>query len=103
MRSSVGLLRDRLPVRGRSSFMAEQDSRASHIAQCAKEFEMSDQSGTALDPVCGMHVDVATAQHTAEHNGKTYYFCSRGCMLDFADDPERYLDPAYEPKGMEGH
>lgn len=64
---------------------------------------MSDQSGTALDPVCGMQVDVATAQHTTEHNGTTYYFCSRGCMLDFKDDPERYLDPAYKPHGMDGH
>lgn len=64
---------------------------------------MSDQSGQALDPVCGMHVDVASAQHTAEHNGKTYYFCSRGCMLDFNDDPERYLDPGYQPQGMDGH
>lgn len=55
----------------------------------------------ATDPVCGMEVDTERAEHTAEHEGKTYYFCSRGCMLDFKDEPERYLDPAYQPRGME--
>ncbi len=49
------------------------------------------------DPVCGMDVDTKDAQHTAEYKGKTYYFCSRGCRLDFEEDPEKYLDPKYEP------
>ncbi len=64
---------------------------------------MNESPGRAIDPVCGMEVDPATTQHTAEHDGRTYYFCSRGCMLDFLDDPQRYLDPSYEPRGMEGH
>jgi YHS domain-containing protein len=54
------------------------------------------------DPVCGMQVDPRTATWTAEHNGETYYFCGKGCMLDFRDEPERYLDPAHQPS-MEGH
>jgi YHS domain-containing protein len=52
----------------------------------------------ARDPVCWMQVDTATALN-AEHEGKTYYFCSRGCLLEFQDDPEHYLDPAYQPSG----
>lgn len=55
---------------------------------------------TARDPVCGMEVDTGDARFTLEHDDERYYFCSRGCMLDFQDDPERYLDPSYEPKGM---
>jgi YHS domain-containing protein len=55
----------------------------------------------AIDPVCGMDVDTETAQNTSEYKGATYYFCSRGCKLDFDDDPERYVDPDYEPEGME--
>ncbi|MGH2427900.1 MAG: YHS domain-containing protein [Candidatus Limnocylindria bacterium] len=54
----------------------------------------------ARDPVCGMEVspEVAQAQGlTAEHEGKPYYFCGRGCMLDFRDDPARYFDPGYVP------
>jgi len=56
----------------------------------------------AIDPVCGMQVDAMTTSHKADHEGTAYYFCSRGCMLDFQDAPEKYLDPSYEPGGMEG-
>ncbi len=44
-----------------------------------------------LDPVCGMTVDPAHARGTAEHAGKTYYFCSPHCVEKFRNDPERYL------------
>jgi YHS domain-containing protein len=52
------------------------------------------------DPVCGMQVNVqvATAQGlTVDHEGETFYFCGRGCLLDFRDDPERILSPDYQP------
>jgi Cu+-exporting ATPase len=52
------------------------------------------------DPVCGMSVEPneATARGLLdEHEGVTYYFCGRGCLLDFRDDPEKYLDPGYQP------
>ncbi len=52
---------------------------------------------TAVDPVCGMEVDTEGAELTSEYEGKTYYFCSRGCKLDFEEDPPRYLDPNYQP------
>ena len=52
---------------------------------------------TATDPVCGMEVETDGAQLTSEYEGKTYYFCGRGCMLDFQEDPARYLDPSYKP------
>jgi YHS domain-containing protein len=32
-----------------------------------------------------------------EHEGKTYWFCGKGCLLEFRDDPARYLDPDYKP------
>ena len=28
---------------------------------------------------------------TFEYQGTTYYFCSKGCLLDFKDDPEHFL------------
>ncbi len=37
----------------------------------------------ARDPVCGMHVDEEHAAFKVEQGGKTYYFCSEGCMLTF--------------------
>jgi P-type Cu+ transporter len=52
------------------------------------------------DPVCGMHVDPATAKekglvHT--HEGRDYVFCGKGCFLEFRDDPKTYLDPGHLP------
>jgi Cu+-exporting ATPase len=35
-----------------------------------------------IDPICGMNVDEKTALR-AEHEGKTYYFCSPGCRDKF--------------------
>ena len=52
------------------------------------------------DPVCGMTVDPARAEANglvAEHEGVTYYFCGRGCLLDFGDDPDHHVDPGYTP------
>jgi YHS domain-containing protein len=56
-----------------------------------------DQTKTAIDPVCGMTVDTATSQLSIEHAGTVYWFCGRGCLLEFREDPEKYLDPAYVP------
>src|SRR5689334_3810874 len=49
------------------------------------------------DVVCGMQVDPARAAGSAQHEGKTYYFCSKGCLQKFQSDPKKYLDPAYRP------
>jgi xanthine dehydrogenase accessory factor len=38
---------------------------------------------TALDPICGMQVEVATAKWTVERGGETYYFCAPGCRRTF--------------------
>jgi len=51
----------------------------------------------ALDPVCGMTVDPARAAGQFEHDGTTYYFCSKGCLAKFAVDPQKYLSGAFEP------
>lgn len=45
------------------------------------------------DPVCGMMVDPKTAQKS-EYRGKTYYFCSADCMMEFDKNPEKYLQAA---------
>jgi Cu+-exporting ATPase len=42
------------------------------------------------DPVCGMEVDPKSAAGSAEHGGKTYYFCSTGCQRQFEADPTKY-------------
>lgn len=41
------------------------------------------QRAEAIDPICGMTVDIATAHYMAERDGQTYYFCCAGCMATF--------------------
>ena len=43
------------------------------------------------DPVCGMDVDPKTAAGKSEYQGKTYYFCSLGCKIDFDKEPKQYV------------
>ncbi len=51
---------------------------------------------TAIDPVCGMTVEIETAKHTLVYEGTTYYFCGKGCKTAFDKEPEKYL--AAKPK-----
>jgi YHS domain-containing protein len=63
-------------------------------------YQPSAQSGEALDPVCGMTVDVAEARArglSTTSDGVDYFFCGKGCKLDFEEDPGRFLDPTYVP------
>jgi xanthine dehydrogenase accessory factor len=45
---------------------------------------------SAIDPVCGMQVDVGTAHHTAKVHDVVYYFCCAGCRARFLKDPSQY-------------
>jgi len=61
------------------------------------------QAPGAVDPVCGMTVDPATAKFSAEHQGKRYYFCCGGCQAKFTADPARYLMTAGRSKDRPLH
>jgi Cu+-exporting ATPase len=49
------------------------------------------QDAVAIDPVCGMKVDRATAEHRFSYNGQDYFFCSARCRERFAAEPEKFL------------
>jgi YHS domain-containing protein len=54
----------------------------------------------ATDPVCGMEVnpEIAKAQGlSSDHDGTTYFFCGKGCKLDFEEDPGKFFAPDYVP------
>ena len=63
-----------------------------------EEIEAAVAQDKAIDPICGMEVEIAGAQHVSEHDGATYYFCCGGCKTKFAQEPEKYLAAA-EPQG----
>jgi YHS domain-containing protein len=65
------------------------------VAAWPKEIETlsGDRPERVLDPVCGMSVDVASAEAdglTIEHDGKTYAFCRSGCLRAFQEEPDTY-------------
>ena len=39
----------------------------------------------AIDPICGMTVNIARARHSAEVGGVAYYFCCAGCRTRFLE------------------
>jgi xanthine dehydrogenase accessory factor len=45
----------------------------------------------AIDPVCGMTVEVGPGADSYQHQGVTYYFCCAGCRRAFEKDPAAYL------------
>lgn len=64
----------------------------SGIHQAAPESAVSTPTASrAVDPVCGMTVDVATAEFRSEHRGTPYYFCCAGCQHRFEQEPDRFL------------
>lgn len=48
-------------------------------------------SPTAIDPVCGMTVEVAHAAGSHVHNGSSYFFCNRSCEDRFKANPDKYV------------
>ncbi len=52
-----------------------------------------------VDPVCGMTVSTDKAAGQVTHEGRTYYFCGKGCMKRFSEEPSRFVEPrpAVEP------
>ncbi len=48
--------------------------------------------GTAVDPVCEMHVEITDETPAFEYNGRTFYFCAARCRDMFAARPEEYLE-----------
>ena len=54
------------------------------------------EDSMAIDPVCGMQVDPATAAAIRSHEGRNYFFCNPGCAEAFEREPDKYLAGAKE-------
>ncbi|HKV59101.1 MAG TPA: XdhC family protein, partial [Ktedonobacteraceae bacterium] len=57
----------------------------------AQNAQPEQDSGTALDPVCGMMVEIATARHHSILDGQDFYFCCPACKRLFERNPQEYL------------
>jgi xanthine dehydrogenase accessory factor len=72
------------------SIMAEISSLRANCFSDDPQKESAEQPAGAIDPVCGMTVEAASARHTVEHGGRRYWFCCSGCKLAFEKEPARY-------------
>src|SRR6202167_1094618 len=70
---------------------------AAQVASCCGgqhgDADKAVPAAAAIDLVCGMRVDPATARHRTTYHGKDYFFCSGRCRERFAAEPEKFLQP----------
>ncbi len=60
-------------------------------ASCGGQHEASAATAPAIDPVCGMKVDPASAKHRSSYRGQDYFFCGARCRERFEAGPEKFL------------
>jgi len=58
---------------------------------------------TVKDPVCGMEIRPQDAITSEEHDGRTFYFCSRACHDTCRNDPHHYGHSTDDHGGHGGH
>jgi YHS domain-containing protein len=71
-----------------------------HELPMAPAQSVGETTDSAVDPVCGMTVDRETQRAkglVSTYEGREYFFCGKGCKLDFEEDPARYFDPTFTP------
>jgi P-type Cu+ transporter len=73
-----------------STFHAEDGVPGQSDSQPISGGEM-ERNQSAIDPVCGMSVDTATAEYRSFRDGRAYYLCSAGCKESFDKNPARYM------------
>ncbi|KAB2967952.1 MAG: heavy metal translocating P-type ATPase [Thermoanaerobaculia bacterium] len=69
-----------------------------HGTQGAQAPAAAPAPGTAIDPVCGMSVDVATSTLHSDHQGERIHFCSAHCKAKFDANPEAYAADRSRPE-----
>jgi len=55
-----------------------------------KEARLMGKERQFTDPVCGMKLTPETAYGKLEHEGQTFYFCSKSCQDTFKQNPAKY-------------
>lgn len=85
---ALSILAETVQLRRRQAAAQEQPA---HDHEHSKNARLIAPSVEALDPVCGMTVEVATARYTSQYQGQTYYFCAASCKRSFEKEPGKYV------------
>lgn len=94
LHAPVGLaIGARKPAEVAVSILAEMIAASQQMPEAGEEAG-TDASQRAIDPVCGMEVELACAVHRADYEGSTYVFCCPHCRASFLKTPQQYLAAA---------
>lgn len=87
---AASILAELVQVRRRGSFVVE---KSDQLAQGERQEEQVGMAATtiAIDPVCGMEVEIASARHSSSIDGDSFYFCCPACKRLFEKNPQEYL------------
>lgn len=80
----------------------EDKNRPEHNA-ASHAYDSGTENHFALDPVCGMKVNLASAKYSCEHEGQQYFFCGQRCLAKFQAEPAAYLKRSHEPPTPQAH
>ncbi len=82
----------------RSVVIVSHDARIQDIADRVlwlEDGQFKEMATMTTDPVCGMKVEREKAV-TAEWDGRSFSFCSRGCRNEFLEEPQQFLSGALQ-------
>lgn len=85
--------RRRTPFREKTRWLTDVPDVSAEAAASAEPAPSPSRSmrESAVDPVCKMEVEIATAEYTSAYASRTFYFCAPGCKAAFEADPASYL------------
>jgi xanthine dehydrogenase accessory factor len=87
---AASIIAELVQVQRRGSIPAD-ESYPTQPAATAQENITPVAEETAIDPVCGMTVEIATARHHSSYEGREFYFCCPSCKRHFERNPQEYL------------
>jgi putative ABC transport system ATP-binding protein len=96
------LLRRIAKEQKRSVIIVSHDQRIKEVADRVlwlEDGQFKDMIEMAVDPVCGMSVDRASAPAQTLYDGQVLYFCAAGCRDEFLAGPERFWGRAGQRGG----
>jgi xanthine dehydrogenase accessory factor len=89
---AASILSELVQVRRRGPLVNQESSRLVGEERLeSSQAAIASNPETALDPVCGMIVEIDTARHRSTLDGRDYYFCCPACKRLFERNPQEYL------------
>ena len=89
---AASILAELVQVRRRGALSEEDDTRSPLEEQSkSSEAVTAASAETAVDPVCGMIVEIASSRHHSTYEGMDFYFCCPACKRLFERNPQEYL------------